>query len=290
MEKKKTRYGAWIVIFPHVKIFFHCYDLSIQNLRFKVYDKSYIDSGFVSFQVAEKKQLEEAAGIATSEIDEDNTVEPEKNQEDETYSNPQSEQSNSGSFHRFIHDPVQGFPPGPAATYYGSQLDYHSHPRYIPNQYHNFHGAVLPPRLPDFAPSEGIPENGHLQNQETKVVRPKANKEMSKVNGDVTNETNDVGKDLVVNKNFNVAKAKDPVVKKNYSQKPAAGKLIPRQVTKRKVLPEGLLGKVTQTTKDSVNEELRKKAFILGNSNASLRNYRGFRYLAKNHCTLPHQW
>ena len=53
------------------------------------------------------------------------------------------------------------------------------------------------------------------------------------------------------------------IVKRHESEKPI-GKLIPRQVSKRKVLPEGLLGKVTQTTRDSVNEELRRQAFVLG--------------------------
>ncbi len=58
-------------------------------------------------------------------------------------------------------------------------------------------------------------------------------------------------------------KVTEPIVREGGKSK-TAGKLIPRQITKKKVLPEGLVGKVTQVTKDSVNEELRKNAYILG--------------------------
>ena len=58
-------------------------------------------------------------------------------------------------------------------------------------------------------------------------------------------------------------KVTEPIIREDVKSK-TARKLIPRQITKKKVLPEGLLGKVTQVTKDSVNEELRKNAFILG--------------------------
>ena len=67
----------------------------------------------------------------------------------------------------------------------------------------------------------------------------------------------------VIKRNKTEGNPEGLLVKKYNSEKPG-GKLIPRQVSKRKVLPEGLLGKVTQTTRDSVNEELRKQAFILG--------------------------
>ncbi len=54
------------------------------------------------------------------------------------------------------------------------------------------------------------------------------------------------------------------LVVRRLDRAPAPGRLVPRQVTRRRVLPPGLLGRVERATRDAVNEELRRNAFVLG--------------------------
>ena len=152
---------------------------------------------------------------------------------------------------------------GIQSAHVGQQLDTNHHLRYSyvshVNRYspshkelhQDFHDTATLPRLPNWnLPSiERTNKGWYPPDYDGRLRNPEPDKHFKKVETDMNNKTNDRQGNIVI--------------KELDSLKPV-GKLIPRQVRKRKVLPEGLLGQVTKATRDSVNEELRRTAFILG--------------------------
>ena len=220
---------------------------------------------------AEKKRLNETSEVSSPENNEDNTESSEK-KEIENSSNLQFVQrdpfnrDHQPQFRDFLRGDLtrnreQHYPLDPQSTHYGQQLDPHLRYGYVPeeNQYspsdkklhQEFHNTAVLPRLPNWnlQPVEGTRKGWYPPDYDGRLSNPETDEHLKMAVSDVNNKMNNTQGDIVV--------------KKPDFQKPI-GKLIPRQVRKRKVLPEGLLGQVTQTTRDSVNEELRRTAFILG--------------------------
>ena len=237
---------------------------------------------FLVIEDAEKKQLDEASQLSLPENNEDSTESSEKN-ETENISNLQFTQLE----HNFgprnpRHDPYrrehqphsrdffhgeltrnreQHHPLNPQSSHVGQQLDHHLQyscvsdgNQYSPSRkelHQDFHDAATFPMLPNWnlPPVEGTSKGWYPPDYDGRLRNPEPDKHFKKVESDANNKTNNTQGNIVI--------------KELDSLKPVA-KLIPRQVRKRKVLPEGLLGQVTKTTRDSVNEELRRTAFILG--------------------------
>ena len=220
---------------------------------------------------AEKKRLNETSEVPSPENNEDNT-ESSENKETENSSNLQFLQHdpfNRGhqpEFRDSLHEDLTRnrehyCPLDPQSTHYGQQLDHHLRYGYVPEEnryspsgktlHQDFHSVGILPRLPNwnFPPVEETRKGWYPPDYDGRLSNPETDEHLKMAVRDANNKKNNTQGDIVV---------KEPD-----SQKPI-GKLIPRQVRKRKVLPEGLLGQVTETTRDSVNEELRRTAFILG--------------------------